>query len=574
MRTAAHILFWPILGILASSLAAANPKTIIDLQPLRQVSSAAVKNGKGEESSVTMINLNPAVNTWYLLEVDRHSGKPDFYHLQNADRRAGKFSLKREKPGSLLIERTSDKFSCSLWENGSSTNLEEARKSGVPYAPLCGRKLYLRNPTKGHQSPIEQVTDILRKEVPGGQEIVTFVRDTFFAYLYERKAEEKVESKPTEIIPPVLKQGPALALLRQAQADRVVRPVDLAIQVESSSSNWMAAGAWYPVKSNEGIYVSVIVPSGITPEILSSFPDRVNPLNKVESEQLVYLIAFDLGRFDLHYSLGTAHPGVEWSHHIPAQMKDSSLPGPDGIGTTAPLVRTGLINPIDAPRTVATFTGGFKRYHGAFKYGPLSLKNHGSHYGFLSNGVLFSTLQPGLSTLFVLNDGTTHMRTWGEGDAKLLPTMRYARQNGVPIIAEQDKTSGTSVPGPYVNRWGPGNWSGSADEKLQTMRAGAGLQESGGRQYLIYAFFWSATPSAMARVFQAYQCSHAMLLDMNALVHTYLAIYRMQGSNLYVQHLIRGMNNIDMTVKGRYVPRFIGYPDDRDFFYLTRKEAP
>ena len=152
--------------------------------------------------------------------------------------------------------------------------------------------------------------------------------------------------------------------------------------------------------------------------------------------------------------------------------------------------------------------------------------------------------------------------------------MRYARQNGVPLIAGFDETTQMSVPGPLVNRWGEGNWSGSKDEKLRTLRAGAALQESQGRRFLVYAFFWSATPSAMARVFQAYQCRYAMLLDMNALVHTYLAVYKRQGPRLYVQHLIQGMAEVDMTVKGQYIPRFLGYADDRDFFYLTRKEVP
>ncbi|MBI4768184.1 MAG: hypothetical protein HY787_26905 [Deltaproteobacteria bacterium] len=73
-------------------------------------------------------------------------------------------------------------------------------------------------------------------------------------------------------------------------------------------------------------------------------------------------------------------------------MKDKSLSGPDGINTSAPLRRTGQINPLDRSHTVATFTGGFKRLQGAFKYGPLSLINHGSHYGFLANGVIFSRL--------------------------------------------------------------------------------------------------------------------------------------------------------------------------------------
>ena len=65
-----------------------------------------------------------------------------------------------------------------------------------------------------------------------------------------------------------------------------------------------------------------------------------------------------------------------------------------------------------------------------------------------------------------------------------------------------------------------------------------------------------------------------MHLDMNALEHTYLAIYRRDGEHLIVQHLIREMNVLDKTDKGKVMPRFLGYPDNRDFFYLTRKTNP
>jgi hypothetical protein len=84
-----------------------------------------------------------------------------------------------------------------------------------------------------------------------------------------------------------------------------------------------------------------------------------------------------------------------------------------------------------------------------------------------------------------------------------------------------------------VSRWGEGNWSGSAGENLRTLRAGAALQEVQGKRFLVYAVFTSATPSAMARVLQAYRCSYAMLLDMNALEHTYLALYRREGPNFW-----------------------------------------
>jgi hypothetical protein len=220
------------------------------------------------------------------------------------------------------------------------------------------------------------------------------------------------------------------------------------------------------------------------------------------------------------------------------------------------------------------FTGGFKRTHGAFKAGELAGKNHGSHYGFIENGVVFSRLNPGLSTIYRLEDGWVNLKTWTEKDSSLLPNVRYARQNGVPIITGFDPSTQMSVPGPLVSRWGEGNWSGSAGENLRTLRAGAALQEVQGKRFLIYAVFTSATPSAMARVFQAYRCSYAMLLDMNALEHTYLALYRREGPKLYVQHLIKGMEEVDKTEKGQYLPRFLGFADNRDFFYLLRKEIP
>ena len=78
----------------------------------------------------------------------------------------------------------------------------------------------------------------------------------------------------------------------------------------------------------------------------------------------------------------------------------------------------------------------------------------------------------------------------------------------------------------------------------------------------------------MARVFQGYGARYAMLLDMNALEHTYLSVCRRQGSRLYVQHLIQGMSEVDKSSKGEYIPRFLGFPDNRDFFYFLQKEAP
>jgi hypothetical protein len=219
---------------------------------------------------------------------------------------------------------------------------------------------------------------------------------------------------------------------------------------------------------------------------------------------------------------------------------------------------------------VATFAGGFKRTHGAFKYGPFATVNHASHYGFLENGVVFSKLQPGLATVFVLDDGSVQMKSWEVADDRQLARIRYARQSGVPL-AEFDERSQSTVPGQLVNQWGAGNWSGSEEMKLRTLRAGTALQTNGRKRFLIYAVFSDATPSAMARVFQAYRVRYGMHLDMNALEHSYFALYRRSGSQLIVDYLIEGMSEVDETASGGKIPRFLGYSDNRDFFFVTRR---
>ena len=187
--------------------------------------------------------------------------------------------------------------------------------------------------------------------------------------------------------------------------------------------------------------------------------------------------------------------------------------------------------------------------------------------------MILSKLQPGLSTIYTLTDGTIGMKTWTEADDILLPRIRFARQNGVPLV-HRDPVTGVPVPGDLVTRWGPGNWSGSAKVELRTLRAGACMVSSvSGERYLVYGYFSTATPSAMARTFQAYGCEYAMLLDMNALEHTYLALYVPVEGKVHIEHIVPGMGLVDRKDrKGNVIPRFLGYPDNRDLFYFTRKE--
>lgn len=546
--------------------------TVIDLQPLRKAASIRIRDGRGGEGSATLTDLNPGIGAWHLLRIVWERGGTEVYHLENPDPLRQTLLLDVNFPTGIMLSLGDSRTACDLWKTGDPGSLGKARTSGSAYAPLCGGRLYLRNPARGYRTVIETTAEFLRDRIPGGERIETFIRDTIFAPGYREKARTAAGEMP--VAGPAgtgAEVGPNPARLGAESLARVIDPSRLGIEIDQPPPKGLAPGRWYPAQGNPGVHVGVMTSGAVHPELLGSHRKAVNALDPGEKDALVYLIAFDVGMFELRFARGTDHPRLNWSDHMLARMRDASLPGPDGIATMAPLVSTGLISPADAPHTAAAFTGGFKRTHGAFTWGEMAVKNRGSHYGFLESGVIESTLQPGLATLYSLVSGRTEMKTWTESDRNLLPELVSARQNGVPLIAAFDPATGVSVPGPLVARWGEGNWSGSADRKLRTLRAGAALQESGGRRYLIYGVFTSATPSGMARVFQAYGCSYAMHLDMNALEHTYLALYRREGSSLFVQHLIRGMAEVDRTVQKRYLPRFLGYSDNRDFFYLLRR---
>ena len=430
-----------ILGIPAARALPAAPeseapalkgvKTIIDLQPFRQTSSIAIKDARGREGTATLINLNPGINAWYLVTLDWGKGAgSESYHLESAAPRTQTVLLEADHPTGLVIAEGERRSLCDLWGTATRDSLKQARSSGAIYAPLCGGILFLRNPAKGYRTSIESAAEFLRDNIPAGERITTFVRDTFVAETYREQAKTTEEQHPSPNGPPSVRPGggPVAALLDPGQADRIVASPNLGIVIRTAAPRRMAPGSWYPAAENPGAYVSLIAAGQAAPAILKSYRNVVSSLDGEETDALVYLVAFDLDRFEINFSRGTDHPRVDWSERMLERMKDRSLPGPDGIGTVAPLVSTGLIPPNDAARTAAAFTGGFKRAHGAFAWGELATRNFGSHYGFMENGVTESTLQPGLATIYTLVDGRMEMKTWTEADRGLLPgSSRRAR---------------------------------------------------------------------------------------------------------------------------------------------------
>ncbi|TDK45034.1 hypothetical protein [Antarcticimicrobium luteum] len=537
---------------------AVRAKTILELQPFRNTVTAT-DAAAGLE--ITLIDLNPNVGAWYLLQTRSGANKaPANYHLENPAPGQRRVTLDPAGPA-LVVDGTR----CRPW---AGETLAQVRATGLAYAPVCDGKLYLRNKVSGARTTLEATAEFLRDNVWGGENIVRFVRDNFF----KDSQLETGEAVGSAAVGGAA-AGPAPMLTNFAPGERPVISTLLDMALEGGDPKRMAVGLWYPVSGLPGVFASTFQPRYIADAVMQG-PGVANRLDGIEAGATGYMIGFDMGQFDIGFAVGTDHPALGWSPRPPWNVRPKGLPGPDGVRNADPLVMLGMVNPEIADRAVATFTAGFKRQHGAFKYGDMAGFNYGHHYGFIEKGVVLSKLWPGLSTLYALTDGSLHMKTWTKADDALLPRISFARQNGVPIL-EFDPETDMGVPGDRVTKWGPGNWSGSAKAELRTLRAGACMARAQGTRYLIYGYFSTATPSAMARTFQAYGCDYAMLLDMNALEHTYLAVYARQGGQVHVEHLVPGMALIEKKVSGGTIlPRFIGFADNRDLFYLTRKEAP
>ena len=541
---------------------ASSVDSILDFAPMRETAETVAADG----ATWRFTALHPDVNAWFLVERIPPAGSWDraaAWHLENSAPERWTVSLKPGEAPALAVTGEGETRDCPLWDAAAEAPaFADAAETGLPFAPVCDQRLYLRNRVSGSKTSREAVSDFLRQNVIFGDSLVNLIKGSFYEDAFLESAFTQQGATAGEVV----------ANLGQARLDR--RPVmrtSMGIPVTGAEGG-MEAGSWYAVEGAEGVFASAMQPGMIAADLLG---DRaVNWLDNVEAGADVYLVAFDLDRFELGYEPGTDHPSLGWSSRPQRSGEDWRLAGPDGFDRADPLIRTGMLSPALTGRVAAAFAGGFKRDHGAFRFADYATFNRGHHYGFLAKGVTFSRLQPNLATLYVTTDGEIGMKTWAEPDEAMVPRLAYARQNGVPLVL-RDAATGAVVPGDRVVQWGGGNWSGSAEAQLRTLRAGACLRQAGGRQFLIYAYFSSATPSAMARVFQAYDCDYAMLLDMNSPELTYLAVYRPRpaGDGIEPLHLSRYMAESDPTGRGgERIPRFVGFSDNRDFFYLVRKD--
>ncbi len=558
----AALLLW-VSQAAASYLDATDNKALFRLQPYKKEMAALYLEGPFLRAS--LINLNSNINSWYLLNLTNKDGRESNYNILAASN-GTKLRLDPNYP-ELLVGPANNVYRCNI-ENEITARFLQRKRAEFSYLPICNNLLFVVIKQDGFQSMVEKGAEVLRwLGGDAGESIISGVKGTIFKdkYLVQEHTEEATGTRPT-----MLTASPALprADIAERYNNTTISARSLGLETVDSEKQ-LLAGQWYTLKNFPSAYASMIMPGMVARDIQSSYRDRANGLDGVENNALVYLMAVSMGKYTLGWGHGTDHPGVGWSPRARNITRDNPY-GPDGFNSIEPLIPLGHVPPFYWSRTIGTFSGGFQNRHSAFRAGELSKTSKGHHYGFMQDGVMLVSPSEGLATVIIYWDGNVVLKKWTEQDNKMLYLVRHLRQNGVPLI-DRDET-GKGIPGELVRSWVAGNWSGTADKQLRASRAGACIIETPQDKYLVYAYFSGATPSGMARVFQAYGCNFALHLDMNSPGQSYASLFTPKGEDGELLDIELLMTDMYAYMGGnKKSPRYFIKPDYKDFFYIMKK---
>lgn len=514
----------------------------------------------------TLLNLNTHTNLWYLLRLVDAKGKESIFNLQPM-RDGLRLGLDEKSPALLVSENGQLAHKCDIDQEITQAYAKRKQKR-LAYFPICKELLYITVKQNGEQTTVERGAEMLRLFAGDyGDSIVNGVKESLFKDKYLEETQASDLETPDAKTPDIFAVEPGKPPRAQvgSQYKNTALPVGkLGLRLKNQESR-LLAGEWYPIASEPGFFASLMEPGMVDGDILKGFKDRVNPLDGTENTALVFLMAFDLDKYSLGWGHGTDHPNVGWSERAVMIQQDNPY-GPDGFKGITPLIPLGHVPPPAWSKLVGTFSAGFQLRHSAFKTGELGKTHKAHHYGFMEKGVLMASPSPDLVTMVSYEDGRIDLKTWKDQDNESLSQIKEFRQNGLPIIERDAK--GKGIPGAMVKFWGPGNWSGSADKVLRTPRGASCLIENGDKRYWVYAYFSAATPSGMARTFQAYGCKAAIQLDMNSPGQAYASLSRPLGDGKFqTEHLMTDMFSGDT----QGTPRYVIKPDYKDFFYIVRK---
>lgn len=555
-------LFFSVSQAAASYLETTNT-ALFQLQPYKKGMLATYEVGPFARAS--LINLNSNINTWYVLTLTNKRNRESSYNILSV-RGSLKLRLGSNSP-ELLIGPENNVYRCNIEQEITGEYLQRKRER-FSYLPVCNNLLFITIKQDGFRSMVEKGAEVLRwLGGETGESIISGVKSTIFKDKYLVKGETD-ELEASSVV-----TDSSVPLPRAEVGERYIHTTipahSLGLKTLTPERK-LLAGQWYPLKNFPAVYTSLIMPGMVSRDIQSSHRDLVNGLDGVENRAQVYLMSINLGKYTLGWGHGTDHPGVGWSSRARNVKRDNPY-GPDGFNSIAPLITLGHVPPMYWAKTIGTFSGGFQKRHGAFRSGELSLTDKGHHYGFMQDGVMMVSPSEDLATVVIYWNGSVEMKRWTEQDNNKLFLVRHLRQNGVPLIHRDENEK--AIPGKLVKHWGAGNWSGTAEKQLRAPRGGACLIETPKYNYLVYAYFSGATPSAMARVFQAYGCSFAMHLDMNSPGQTYASLFAPKEED-------GGLLDIELLMTDMYAymggnkksPRYFIKPDYKDFFYIMKRE--
>ncbi|HEY4120223.1 MAG TPA: phosphodiester glycosidase family protein [Byssovorax sp.] len=277
----------------------------------------------------------------------------------------------------------------------------------------------------------------------------------------------------------------------------------------------------YPsvASDGEGQWVPIDDGSGAPPVMYKSL---VHPDPK-RAFAAVAVVALDLRRVSLHMMPGTQEPAN------------------DKIPTSK---RPGLI-PKDADDSlVAAFNGGFKAIHG--------------HYGMMFDGDVYVAPRDIGCTIAIYKDDSIKIRTWPKLKDEQESMLGW-RQTP-PCLVEDGKTN--SALDVEYNK----NWGATVSGETVIRRSAIGIDASG--HTLFYGIGEAVTAQALSRAMKAVGVDSAAQLDVNYSYPRFLFYPPVaKGETPRVGSAL--IPKIDYT-KDQYV----GRPEPRDFFYVTRRSSP
>jgi hypothetical protein len=235
----------------------------------------------------------------------------------------------------------------------------------------------------------------------------------------------------------------------------------------------------------------------------------------------VAVVAVDLRRTDLHLIAGSQEPA---SSTVPTEHRPGVIP------------RDAL------PDLVAAFNGGFKAMHG--------------HYGMMLDGRTFAAPRETSCTVAIFKDGSIGIRAWPavkprEGDLA-------AYRQTPPCLVEEGHVADALLTAADAKGWGE-----SVSGETAIRRSALGLDRAG--RTMFYAIGESVSANTLAVAMKAAGAENAAQLDVNASFPRFVIYGRRKPGEL-------PMATSGLIPDIAYAPHeYVGRPEGRDFFYLTRK---